>query len=848
MDDFERLHQTLAAKEAVFRASVPAPFAKENESSQIADALHSAILSVVKGNDVSSCAAEAVASVEKIVPSFARADALDAINEFELAVLKTLDHGHTDGVPGSAVLSLSRFFCESRRLLSASSCSQDPKMRGQHLLASDGALRLFDDVVHEILNPSLGVETVLKMICEGAIRLTAAVVVAIYSVEPQTRSFLLKQVSLSPRHREKEKHLPRFHEVFSSIPRNPDDADGLFHTALVQGKPVFTEDVANDPRVHKHDVLEQLGVHSMLVVPMLESGNELGFMAVVPPSQVTFTQAETENLRLFTDMAAVALRNAQLYGELRKSEQRFRGLLDNATDIIFLLDKEGEVTSVNKRAEQILGFQSDRWLGHHFSEFVIEEDRETAFEGWRKGWEGRSDVLAVHVKDVRNNLVSLKVNSSLIREADEVVGLMCIARDATDEIRREAEFHRLHESMVDANRKLEDSMAQLKAAQAKLVQTEKLSAMGELISGIAHELNNPLTGIMGYTQLLLEAIDNRKHRQDLEKINHAALRCKQIIQNLLRFSRSHKPHKQPLELNSIINSVVELKRYQLHLDSIKLALKLAPEELHIMGDPFQLQQVILNIVNNAHQAITSGKTGGTIEIGTFADLAEERIRVGISDDGPGIPPDVLPKIFDPFFTTKEIGGGTGLGLSVAYGIMEEHGGQVTAESVPGVRTEFRLDLPMHKAPAPPLWDSREKPQASQKKTSVLVVDDEEVILDLLTDILVQMDKHVERAHNGAEALFKIDSNSFDIIICDLKMPGMDGKTFYYKIRETRPELTRRIIFSTGDTLGEDFRSFCLQTECKVVEKPFLLEDLKNAIEMLEQELFRGQENAAGGTS
>jgi two-component system NtrC family sensor kinase len=648
-------------------------------------------------------------------------------------------------------------------------------------------------------------------------------------------AFALKQFLAGPLFREiTRERLPEFLEIFGAIPREPETARGLFDVALSERRPVFSENIAVDARVHMPKALEQFGITSMLVVPMLESENELGFLAAVPPPGLTFSPAETESLSLFADTAAVAWRNAELYHELRQSERRYRDLIDNAIDIIFIMDKEGRFVSANKRAEQITGHKPEHWLGRHFSEIISAEDMNAALQGWSRGMDGGAQVLPIRIRSARGEDLLLKVNSSLIEEDGEIKGQLCIARDATEEAKREAEFQRLHESVVEANRKLEESMTKLKSTQAKLVQTEKLSAMGELISGVAHELNNPLTGIMGYAQLLLETIQDEKQLRSLEKINTAALRCKQIIQNLLRFSRDHKPHKQRLDVNAVIRNLAELKRYQLQLDGVRLDLRLAENTAHIMGDYFQIQQALLNIINNSHQAIQSDKKRGTIKIETEIDEAARRVRLSISDDGPGIPEDALPRIFDPFFTTKEPGAGAGLGLSVAYGIIKEHGGQIAAESVPSERTAFHLEFPLDAPPAPEN-EARAQARPSTRKTSILVVDDEEVILDLLTDILTQMNRHVERAHNGAEALEKVAASSFDIIICDLKMPGMDGKSFYQRINQTNPGLSQRIIFSTGDTLSEDFRTFVAETERRVVEKPFLLEDLKNAIEALEQE-------------
>jgi two-component system NtrC family sensor kinase len=262
----------------------------------------------------------------------------------------------------------------------------------------------------------------------------------------------------------------------------------------------------------------------------------------------------------------------------------------------------------------------------------------------------------------------------------------------TEAKRREDEFKRLHASVVEANKRLEDSMAKLKAAQTKLIQTEKLSAMGELISGVAHEINNPLTGIMGYSQLLLESISDPAFRERIERINHEALRCKRIVQNLLGFSRTHRPQKQETDMNKVIRSVIELREYQIRSDGIELVMLFDGLPPRVMGDFHQLQQVILNILNNAHQAIVSSGTGRKIETRASVDMRAGRVCVTVSDDGPGIPEENLPRIFDPFFTTKEHG--TGLGLAISYGIVEQHGGTISVESCVGKGSTFTVQLPV----------------------------------------------------------------------------------------------------------------------------------------------------------
>jgi PAS domain S-box-containing protein len=809
---------------------------------------HSAFIHTVYNSLLASCFKEAeicdfAAWVAKhpIASAEGRHGLLRALDDFELSVLSKIKSS-CDTITGDEWLFLCRFFCETRKAIGNSLLPADrpATQKSSNVLEQTGSAQLFDEVMHQILDPSIGPDAVLKKICEGALKLTAAEAVTIYTIDRNANAFLLKQFLVGPVYLDlQQKKLPEVMATFASIPRHPSAAHGLFHVALSERRPVFSGDISNDPRVHLPQILKQWGINSLLVLPMQDSDKELGFMAAVPSPGLSFVPAEIENLTLFADMAALAWRNAELYDELRKSEQKYRDLIDNAIDIIFILDKEGRFLSGNRQAEHMSGYTAATLQSHHFWEIVVPEDVPAAKAKFFQGLKGGTDIASIRIKSADGRILLAKINSSVIEEDGDVKGLMCIARDATEEAERELEFKQLHESVVETNRKLEDSMAKLKSAQAKLIQTEKLSAMGDLISGIAHEINNPLTGIMGYSQLLLEETMDDKYRKNLEKINQSALRCKQIIQNLLRFSRNHQQQKQNVDIHAVMNSVFELKRYQLQLDRIALELEFDEGVPPVVGDYYQIQQVILNVINNAHQALLSQTDSRLIKVKTATDLVSRQLRISIADNGSGIKQDLLPKIFDPFFTTKETGAGTGLGLSVAYGIMKEHGGQISVQSIPMEGATFYLDFPIPDSVVSGKGKG-EKPHKPLEKSRILVIDDEEVILDLLTDILTQMDRHVERAHNGAEALEKINTAMFDVIICDLKMPGMDGKTFYRKVKESSPELARKIIFSTGDTLSEDFRTFCAEIDRKVVEKPFLLEDLKKAIEALERDQLQRQ--------
>jgi two-component system NtrC family sensor kinase len=229
--------------------------------------------------------------------------------------------------------------------------------------------------------------------------------------------------------------------------------------------------------------------------------------------------------------------------------------------------------------------------------------------------------------------------------------------------------------------------------QTQLIQSAKLSGIGQMISGVAHELNNPLTTVMGYSQLLQASDVDETIKEDLRRIYDDALRAQRIVQNLLTFARQKRPQRGPVDINEVIEQTLSLRKYQLRVDNVEVVTELAENLPWTVADGDQLQQVLLNIINNAHQAVSQQRGGGILTI--RSELVDgDTIRVTLADTGPGMPPQVLKRIFDPFFTTKDVGAGTGLGLSVSHGIIQEHGGRIWAESERGQGATFFVELPV----------------------------------------------------------------------------------------------------------------------------------------------------------
>jgi len=361
-------------------------------------------------------------------------------------------------------------------------------------------------------------------------------------------------------------------------------------------------------------------------------------------------------------------------------------------------------------------------------------------------------------------------------------------------------------------------ISEQKRLQAELVQLEKLSTFGQLISGIAHELNNPLTSVAGYAQFLLmskEIGDETKNH--LKKLNDEAVRASKIVQNLLAFARKKKPEKSYVNVNEILRITIALRAYDLRINNITVIEDFQSHLPTTMADPNQLQQVFLNLITNAEYAMKQAHGGGRLEIQTRSNLERTWIRISFKDDGAGISQENLSKVFDPFFTTKE--DGTGLGLSVSYGIIQEYGGKISAQSRLGKGAAFTVELPVVEMKEKIVKPGEEKEEGISGK-KVLIIDDEPIILDLIRSILEREDLKVEIASSGEEALAKIKKETYDLIISDLKMPGLDGTSLYHEIKRRDSRISNRILFSTGDIIGAETMAFFEKVNADYIYKPF----------------------------
>ena len=496
--------------------------------------------------------------------------------------------------------------------------------------------------------------------------------------------------------------------------------------------------------------------------------------------------------------------------ELRNSEERLRTIFEYAPDGLYLSDLKGNLIDGNKAAEEMTGYRKDELIGKSFLKLKLlpagQIPKAAAILAKNVlGQSTKPEEFTLKRKDGAKIQVEISSHSTKIAGKAVVFG---IARDITQRKKMEEEKKELEQKSQLASR---------------------LATVGEMASGVAHEINNPLTGVIGFSQLLAQREDIPEDtKQQLEIIAEGSQRVASIVSRLLAFARQHKPEQSYIDINELLENTLKLRAYEIRTSDIELSTRLDSALPRTMADGAQLQQVFLNIIINAETEMKEVHGKGKLVVKTEA--IDDTIRISFKDNGPGISPENLDRLFDPFFTTREVGKGTGLGLSICHGIITEHNGKIYARSNSGKGATFVVELPVV---AEVKQAEPGKPAIKEVKkvivAKILVVDDEPTTLQLLTHLLSSEGYDVESTEDAATALEKIKSQRYNLILLDIKLPGMSGIELYESIQKVARSLASRVVFITGDAMAPDTMSFLSRTKAPHITKPFDIKKLKRTV-------------------
>jgi PAS domain S-box-containing protein len=504
-------------------------------------------------------------------------------------------------------------------------------------------------------------------------------------------------------------------------------------------------------------------------------------------SQLAQAAAQAQNHQA---LEATAAANARLYREAEGVRSYLNTLMQHTPDVLLTIRQDMTIHALNpERLAAVAGYRPEQVEGRLFKDFIPKSRHAELLPYWNAVLAGRSQTLEAEIIGADGRLLVAIMSAALIPDYGEV---FVIVKDVTAQKQLETQLH----------------------------QSEKLAALGRLVAGAAHELNNPLAVILGLSQLqLLEDLPPAL-RTDMEQIERAALRASHIVEHLRTFARPQPVEPRPIDLRQLVDDTLGRLTAELAARSVAVTVDIAADLPRLVADAHQLEQVLFNIVQNAVLALSSNPAGAPRALTIRATDLSSAVRLAIGDSGPGIAPEHLARIFDPFFTTRRVGEGSGLGLSIVHAIVKQHGGRIWAESELDQGTTFYVDLPFGEPPAPaPDGEPPAQPAAGR----ILLVEDEDGVRTVAARSLARLGYQVEAAADGAAALERALAQDYDLVISDIQMPGMDGVALYRRLHELRPA-TRWLIL-TGDTMSERSRTFLEETALPVLPKPFTRDQL-----------------------
>ena len=639
---------------------------------------------------------------------------------------------------------------------------------------------------------------------------------------------------------------------------------GASGMAVAQRRPVWTPNLQDDPATPCPESVRQRlrheGLRAVVAVPLaMKTGETFGSLSVLYRQARRFSGTDVELLAAFGAQASVALENARSFEQLALKATHDGGLQEFAQHLLEATNSVEIHADCSLFAMSLLG-------ADYVALFVADskggELRLTAGAGWARGIVGEVTVAPsnesfagyafLHKSDVQVEDLDVErrfTTPAYLREHGVRSGLAVPFGVRQEPLGVLAAYYRTPHRFSDEEHRvltalaqetalalekarlyaeLQENLERLQDTQAQLIQADKLKALGTLLSGMAHELNNPLSTIQLSLQLMKRAALPEPLQKRVETMEEECDRAARIIRDLLVFARRKPPERRLTDVAEVIRASLALQSSHFDLSRIRVNADLQQTPA-IFADAHQLQQVLLNLFTNATHAMKNHAGGGLLTVRSLRQGGD--VVIHVEDDGPGIPEKNLGRIFDPFFTTKGTGEGTGLGLSLSIGIVEAHGGRMSAENVPGRGARFTMRLPIEDghgvAVATPAAGA--EPTAN-RPAAILVIDDEAHLRRVLSDVLVSFGHRVDEARDGAEALRKLDGGAYDLVMLDLRLPDVDGRVVWQWITERRSDLVNRLVFMTGDTMSEETETFLRGTRRPVVSKPLSYDRVRAVID------------------
>lgn len=486
-------------------------------------------------------------------------------------------------------------------------------------------------------------------------------------------------------------------------------------------------------------------------------------------------------------------------------EQEFvRRLVACFPDIIVVLDNHGRYTFVSPRVQEFLGYTPEEYVGMGLDERPHPDDRASVMEFFSSLVTGKTSFGTVEYRTAHKNggWRTFRANAGpLTDELGKIIGIVASARDVTESKRLEQQ----------------------------LLQSEKLAAIGQMVSGVAHELNNPLTAILGMSDLVRERATDDASRRQIELVQKQARKAVELVQGLLNFSRPSRPKSQHVRLGELITRAIELQQFVLASRNITVDFDAASKSPEIEADPNQMVQVFVNLLANAEQSIAAARDHGLISI-RIAEI-EGKAEILVDDDGPGVPAEIRSKIFDPFFTTRRSTGGTGLGLTICLVIVKEHGGTIEVQSSPAGGGRFRILLPVSRSAPLSAAEPSSIPRSDGiKGCSILIVEDEEGIRELVEEGLKARGAAVDSVRTGEEAWGRISARSYDVVVCDFNLGGVSGLELFDRVRSRPGANHPRFLFITGEIVDSSQIAALEAKGSFALQKPFQMTELISTIE------------------